>query len=59
MNNDKGQGLMSKYVWVIETIYRHKRLSFKELNELWPQNVGKESSRLLVLLHCRLSLKVS
>lgn len=35
MNNDKGQGLMSKYVWVIETIYRHKRLSFKELNELW------------------------
>ena len=35
MNNDNGQGLMSKYVWVIETIYRHKRLSFKELNELW------------------------
>lgn len=35
MNNDKGQGLMSKYVWVIETIYRHKRLSFKELNKLW------------------------
>ena len=35
MNNDNGQGLMNKYVWVIETIYRHKRLSFKELNELW------------------------
>ena len=35
MNNDKGQGLMSKYVWVIETIYQHNRLSFKELNELW------------------------
>ena len=35
MNNDKGQGLMSKYVWVLETIYQHNRLSFKELNELW------------------------
>ena len=29
---------MSKYVWVIETIYRHKKLSFKELNELWLQD---------------------
>ena len=38
MNNDRGQGLMSKYVWVIETIYRHKKLSFKELNELWLQD---------------------
>ncbi|MBR5850992.1 MAG: WYL domain-containing protein [Bacteroidaceae bacterium] len=35
MNNDKGQGLMNKYVWVIETIHRHKKLSFRELNELW------------------------
>ena len=38
MNNNRGQGLMSKYVWVIETIYRHKKLSFKELNELWLQD---------------------
>ena len=35
MNNDNGQGLMNKYVWVIETIYRHRKLSFRDLNELW------------------------
>lgn len=34
-NNDRGQGLISKYVWVIETIYRAKKISFKELNEKW------------------------
>ena len=35
MDNDRGQGLISKYVWVIETIYRKCKISFKELNELW------------------------
>ena len=35
INNDKGQGLISKYVWVIETIYRRRKISFKELNERW------------------------
>lgn len=35
INNDRGQTLISKYVWVIETIYRTKRISFKELNERW------------------------
>ena len=35
VNNDRGQGLISKYVWVIETIYRAKKISFKELNEKW------------------------
>ena len=35
MNNDNGQGLMSKYVWVIETIYRNRKLSFRDLNKLW------------------------
>ena len=35
MDNDRGQGLIGKYVWVIRTIYRHGKLSFKELNELW------------------------
>lgn len=34
-NNDRGQGLLSKYVWVIDTIYRAKKISFKELNEKW------------------------
>ena len=35
MNNDRGQSLISKYVWVIETIYRNGKISFKELNEKW------------------------
>ncbi|MEE3483985.1 MAG: WYL domain-containing protein [Bacteroidales bacterium] len=34
-NNDKGQSLISKYVWVIDTIYRRRKISFKELNERW------------------------
>ena len=34
-NNDRGQSLIGKYVWVIETIYRAKKISFKELNERW------------------------
>ena len=35
INNDRGQSLISKYVWVIETISRRKKISFKELNEKW------------------------
>ena len=34
-DNDRGQSLITKYVWVIETIYRREKISFKELNELW------------------------
>ena len=35
MDNDRGQSLITKYVWVIDTIYRRRKISFKELNELW------------------------
>ncbi len=35
MDNERGQSLITKYVWVIETIYRNRKISFKELNELW------------------------
>ena len=35
MDNDRGQSLITKYVWVIETIYRRRKISFKDLNELW------------------------
>lgn len=34
-NNDKGQSVISKYVWVIDNIYRRHKISFKELNERW------------------------
>lgn len=36
---ERGQSLISKYVWVIETIYRRKRISFKELNDRWVRDV--------------------
>ena len=29
VNNDRGQSLISKYVWVIDTIYRCRKISFK------------------------------
>lgn len=29
------RNMISKYVWIIETIYKSKRISFKELNERW------------------------
>ena len=35
IHNDRGQTLINKYVWVIETIYRAKKISFNELNERW------------------------
>lgn len=33
--NDRGQSLITKYVWVIDTIHRRRKISFKKLNELW------------------------
>ena len=38
LNDDKGQGLISKYVWIVETIYHAKKISFRELNELWKRS---------------------
>lgn len=35
IHNDRGQTLISKYVWVIETIYREGRITFDELNDKW------------------------
>lgn len=39
-NNDRGPSLMRKYVWLIDTIYRAGRISFKEINERWRRDVG-------------------
>ena len=38
-DNERGPSLISKYVWVIETIYRRRKISFKELNKLWVHDV--------------------
>ena len=32
-NNERGLSMISKYVWVIETVYRAKKISFMDLNE--------------------------
>lgn len=34
-NNDRGQSLISKYVWVIDTILSKGKISFKDLNKKW------------------------
>ena len=34
-DNDRGQSLITKYVWVIETIYKAGKITFKELNKRW------------------------
>lgn len=33
------QNLVGKYVWLIETIYRAKLITFKDINEQWRENV--------------------
>ena len=40
---DRGPDLMSKYVWLIETIYRAKRISYNELNERWKRETDFSS----------------
>ena len=40
---DRGPDLMSKYVWLIETIYRAKRISYNELNERWKNDTDLSS----------------
>ncbi|MBO7494956.1 MAG: WYL domain-containing protein [Salinivirgaceae bacterium] len=34
-NNDKGQNLINKYVWLIDTILRWGKISYKKLNNEW------------------------
>lgn len=38
VSNERGQSLISKYVWVIETIHRAGKISFEELNRKWLRN---------------------
>ena len=40
VNHDRRQGLISKYVWVIETIYQARKISFEELNKKWLHDEG-------------------
>ena len=40
---DRGPDLMSKYVWLIDTIYRAKYISYNELNERWKNDTDFSS----------------
>lgn len=39
MSYNYQQNLVGKYVWLIETIYRARKISFKEINKRWRDNV--------------------
>ena len=42
------KNLLNKYVWLVETIYKAKKISFKEINKCWLDNdlsEGKEMSK--------------
>lgn len=58
-DNYRGQSLITKYVWVIETIYRRRKISFKELKEpvasRWhQQRCGYSQTHLWQLALCHL-----
>lgn len=36
---ERGPSLIRKYVWLLNTIYRAKRISFKEIKEWWLRDV--------------------
>ena len=38
VSNERGQSLISKYVWVINTILQAGKISFEELNRKWLRN---------------------
>ena len=44
-DKDRGPDLMSKYVWLINAIYRAKRISYNDLNERWRRDDGISRGR--------------
>ena len=40
------QNLLNKYVWLVDTIYRHKFISFERINELWLENDMSEGLKI-------------
>lgn len=41
-----GKSLINKYVWLVETIYKAKRITFEEINEKWLNNEMSEGVEL-------------
>lgn len=46
MNNNMARNLLNKYIWLIETIYKAKQISFDEINEKWLNNEMSEGVEL-------------
>lgn len=40
------KSLLSKYVWLVETIYKARRITFEEINEKWLDNELSEGVEL-------------
>lgn len=40
------QNLISKYVWIIDTIYKAGRISFKELKRCWLYRTDRKIKRM-------------
>lgn len=40
------KNLLNKYVWLVETIYKAKRITFEEINEKWLENDMSEGVEL-------------
>ena len=41
-----GQNLLNKYIWLVETIYRAKRITFEEISYKWRDNELSEGLEL-------------
>lgn len=51
------QGVINKYIWLIDTIMRHKRITRSDINRLWMENValsgGNPMPRRTFYTYCR------
>ena len=42
------KNLLNKYVWLVETIYKAKQISFEEINQKWLENDMSEDKPLSI-----------
>ena len=40
------KNLLNKYVWLVETIYKAQKISFKEINKRWVSNDLSEGKKM-------------
>ena len=42
------KNLLNKYVWLVETIYKAKKITFEEINEKWVPDVLCQQSEVVL-----------